>query len=375
MEVSLPRAAAALFRSPGPRTAWRFETPEPINGAPGRAPQGHLYLCDGKTLYRLEPDGRLAWKIHNPRWTPFRPVALPDGGVVWSPGGRGLSYYHPDGRPGWTWGQEYESCCLRPTVVGDTLYGCFHRQGEPPRLVAVRQGRPTGSAPLPVRACLPPVPDGRGGFRVRSDDDRLLALDAQGKELWARRLPGRLNSGVSVGADGSAYLGNDRGEVFRVGPDGQVERLFRAGAAVRGAPVPAPGGGLYVTSQDGHLYALDASGQERWRFDARSILCGPVALLPDGTVLLGAEGRVVALDPEGQKLWEESMPATVEEPMLVEESTVLVVAGRHLAALAPRGAAALAAGPDDPPPAAGRIVAEGSHVTIGDVRLEVRRRP
>jgi outer membrane protein assembly factor BamB len=80
----------------------------------------------------------------------------------------------------------------------------------------------------------------------------------------------------------------------------------KAGASVHFHPVLA-GGVLYVGSDDGHVYALDAlTGDEQWDFDARAEV-RPGAAIAGGLLLVAtADGVLHAIESEsGRERWSE----------------------------------------------------------------------
>jgi outer membrane protein assembly factor BamB len=129
-----------------------------------------------------------------------------------------------------------------------------------------------------------------------------------------------------VVADGRVFFGSSADDTVRaLGlADGQVQWQFTAGGPIRFAPAYADGS-LYVASDDGYLYRLDAdTGTVRWQFRAapsdRKMLgndrmisrwpCRSGALVADGVVYVTAgmwpsEGIFVyAIDAEtGKPIW------------------------------------------------------------------------
>jgi PQQ-like domain len=69
---------------------------------------------------------------------------------------------------------------------------------------------------------------------------------------------------------------------------GQERWSFATGGAIHAAPAIANDGTIYVTSEDGKLYALDANHAERWNYTTLGpILTSPV-IHPDGFVLVSS---------------------------------------------------------------------------------------
>ncbi len=69
-------------------------------------------------------------------------------------------------------------------------------------------------------------------------------------------------------------------------------------------PAIAPGGALYVLAEDRFLYAFNADGIRRWRFDVRTMPASSLAVCTGGAILVGArDGTVIAVSPAGSELW------------------------------------------------------------------------
>jgi len=83
---------------------------------------------------------------------------------------------------------------------------------------------------------------------------------------------------------------------------------FKTGAPVKSSPVLVDGV-VYVGSNDGHLYAIDAeTGRERWKFETgKPVLCSPT--VAEGTVYFGSSnGRAYAVDARsGEKIWDSTV--------------------------------------------------------------------
>lgn len=353
---------------------WR----EKLAGDSCRHPTGSVVVSDGTNLIKLDSEGHPEWKVDNQKWTPFRPAALPNGGAVWSPGGRGITFYNPDGSLQKTWGSEHRTQTTLPTVAPDgTVYVCV-RTDEENVLAALRADReePVFVASLPFSGSGPCLPDGQGGVVVRTDDDKVVALDSEGHERWCKslghRLGNALNGHLALGQEGEVYIGNEKGQVFRLeGEDGEVSEFFKARKAVRAAPLVAPNGRVYITSFDHHLYAVDPSGKKLWEHDCEDLVDCQPALLSDQTIVVGSNARKVwGLSPTGEEKWCQDVPFWVEGSILTDGKTAYVAGSDEVVALRPGG---IAADLDDFKIAPANQVRESREaVTIGPVRLPKR---
>lgn len=361
--------------------AWRYKAPSDSCQEPSIAKDGSVYLTDGHHCIRLDRQGNEKWQCASDRWTPFRPQAMADGGVAWCPSGKSVQSWDADGNPRWTWGEGCTVQSIRPSVDDQgRIYVCVRRgEDRKPALVALapEDGRELWSAPLPMHASAPPLPDGHGGVFVRCDDDRLVSIDPVGRPQWDRKLPERLDGRPGLAADGSVWIANDNGQLFRVSPKGEVQPMLEARGAIRGEPLFDPQGRAFVASHDHHVYAVKPGGGEAWRFEMPDLVEDSVALLSDGTVLVADRaGHLQALDPDGHPLWNE----TFEFPpnhLAVDRHTAYLTGRNEVVAIRPGGveadlealAEARAAGPA---PEAPTIERQGEWIVVGGIRLPVK---
>ena len=78
---------------------------------------------------------------------------------------------------------------------------------------------------------------------------------------------------------------------------------FTATGAITAALALANDGTVYAAGEDGILYALDASGNLKWKFDAGRMTTAP-AIGADGTIYVSnEEERIFAIGPAGSQRW------------------------------------------------------------------------
>ncbi len=114
--------------------------------------------------------------------------------------------------------------------------------------------------------------------------------------IW--QLQGAVNSSPVVDSTGTAYLGDDNGNVYALDPVyargaghlGAPRWSFATKGPVEGAPTLSPDGQtLYVGSNDGFLYALKtADGTKLWSVDFGGPVIGSPVLSSDGSTLYDA---------------------------------------------------------------------------------------
>ncbi len=347
--------------------AWR----EKFEGDSCRHPSGSVVVSDGQRLIKLSQTGHSEWKVDNGKWTPFRPAALPNGGAVWSPGGKGITFYTPGGAVQKVWGGEHQTQTTVPTVAPDgTAYVCL-RTEDGSVLAALRsdQDEPVWVARLPFFGSGPCLPDGQGGVIFRTDDERVLAFDKDGQERWCQKLPERVDGHLALGPKGEIYIGSEKGQVYRLAPeDGAVTLFFKARKAVRAAPTVTEEGRVYLTSFDHNLYAVSPEGKELWHFDCQDLVNSSPAVLEDDTVVVGGNAsKVWGLSPEGEERWSQDVGFWVEGAILSDGRTAYVAGKDEVVALRPGG---IAADLDDFVIApANQIGERGGKVVVGGVHL------
>ncbi len=85
------------------------------------------------------------------------------------------------------------------------------------------------------------------------------------------------------------------GSLFRMSPDGSVQKLATESSLNVSAPLVARDESLFYRTDQGELVSLAADGSERWRQNAGGISAFPMGLSQDGqslyTVNVGADGR------------------------------------------------------------------------------------
>ncbi len=77
--------------------------------------------------------------------------------------------------------------------------------------------------------------------------------------------------------------------------------------AISAAPAYVEGNSLYVSSNDGNLYALSDTGTKKWQFSTEGEIDASPAINSDGKIFFGNQlGRFYALSNEGDSLWTRS---------------------------------------------------------------------
>lgn len=137
-----------------------------------------------------------------------------------------------------------------------------------------------------------------------------VSIDAYGRLTLGPEMTPRYESSapflwsLASAPDGSVFVGSgNEGHVYRVDADGNDSLFFDADELEVHAITPAPDGGLYVaTSPDGQIYKVDEEGTGSTFFDPDDRYIWSLAVDPDGNVFAGTgdSGTVYKISPDGQ---------------------------------------------------------------------------
>ena len=261
-------------------------------------PYAEALAADGTTLYGTAFDpGRFAWSSSAPE------IASMSGDSILSTGGStrfvtGLS----DGTA---------------TITATS-------QGVTGRLtVTVRErARVDWSVPLEWSFA-----EGRGGGSIKAgvtigadgtiyvgwNDDhaersRWHALSPQGGMLWTLELPNMSWSTPAIGADGTLYLGSGiraPGSLVAVDPAGFVRWVLDGLDGITSSPAIGPDGTIHVAGGH-HVHAVDPRGEIQWIYETSDDTFGfsSPAVASDGTIYVGGiDERLYAIDRDGSLKW------------------------------------------------------------------------
>jgi len=361
------------------RIAWQVDLGARETGWPEVTTGGRVLVANDDGVNCLKPDGNVAWRYPRAAWTHSRPAPTPDGGCVWSPGSGGLVALDSEGRQKWHWGQGLQMQSIQPAVGPDgTSYVCVKDQGYD--LVAVApDGTTRWQADLEMHASSPAVvhPDGKVSLRVDlADGTKVVTFDGGGQKLHEASIPGRVEGRLGLGPDGSVFVGNQDGQLFRVGPDGQAAPFFQARGAIRAMPRIEADGQILFGTLNGGVYSLNPDGSQAWRADVGGMIHSRIERMADGTLLVGdSNKRLCALTPEGQEKWQMPLDFGADDAVTVApDGTVYLAGSSQVMAVREGGIQAdLGTLPQDQEPLPnGEITREGDWILVGGVRLPVR---
>jgi outer membrane protein assembly factor BamB len=261
------------------RELWSFETQYAASSAPAVADGMVYFSAEDYNVYAVDAaTGKQVWKFEADELIHSSPTVA--NGIVYT--GAGGCLYAVDARSG-KFRLRFDSYAVSyspPVVSGSTVYlsnlngSLYAVDGNARSWPIERYARPLwvemwifGLAPSP-----PPIsgtmwnmklgetihssPAMVGSTAYLGVDDKLMAVDLQGRQkLWSFGTGGRVDSSPAV-AGGTVYVGSNDGRLYAVdAATGQELWHVATGGEVGSSPALADGV-LYVGSHDGKLYAI-----------------------------------------------------------------------------------------------------------------------
>ncbi|MEW6277523.1 MAG: PQQ-binding-like beta-propeller repeat protein [Candidatus Eremiobacterota bacterium] len=174
-----------------------------------------------------------------------------------------------------------------------------------------------------------------------SMDNRLVCLDPSGQVVWERSLGYGGLGEPTVGPDGTIYVGSLANQVVAFDPRGELLWTSPTEGAVQTRPAVGPDGTVYARDNRGNVMALDPrDGKPRWTLETQGYDGGPIAVHPDGFVVVTDWKDVKFVDAAGGGLIR-SVPANTGReagPAIGPDGTIYLAGwDGNLTALNPDG--------------------------------------
>jgi sugar lactone lactonase YvrE len=294
--------------TPDGAVRWSFSTPQSVVGMPMVGADGTIYFGSDK-LYALNPEGMKLWEFDQFEWTDNYinymgpPVLGPDGAIYVTRIASGdqprLFVLEPDRTVRWILKRRFSG----PVVLGKDgtiflsedhgYFSAVNPDGVVRWTTTVGGWATSSGTPVANGAVLVPV----AGSSIL--EGAIQAFTATGSNLWRFEGGSPAIGTPVIGPDGAAYGVFNAGHIVAFETNGsvrwdyQTEDLPNTYPNVH-APALAADGTLYVTSEQ-WLYALNASGQLLWRYDAGRSELGAPLLGPGGTIYFSANGETNVL--------------------------------------------------------------------------------
>ncbi len=177
--------------------------------------------------------------------------------------------------------------------------------------------------------------DTRTGVICGSIDGYLYVVDAYQSSVISQISvgdPDDYNSSVTIGTDGTRYVGNENGWFYAIGPDDSINWQFGDGLnSMTATAALGTDGSIYCGGEDQRISKLIDKGSSRtvaWSYLLRQEMSSSPAIGPDGTIYCcDYNGYVYALNSDSTLSWEIRAGDTfgiTSSPAIASDGTVYV---------------------------------------------------
>jgi len=314
-----------------PSIKWEFYLEEdegdapPVVGADGTIYAVSVPKYDDTSLYAINPDGTLKWKVAlGGNLYAFSPAIADDGTIYVNVSNKYLYAISPEGKRLWAF-DTGDVNKFSPTIGPDgTIYFASVRG-----LWAISpDGTEKWHFPLYGYIISSPAIDEEGNIYINTNYD-LYSISPNGEENWNYPVykggfSGRiLTTSPSIGNDGTVYVGTGRGEspyssgdIRALNPDGTLIWQTSMDDHANFAPAISDDGTIYASAKysgtawgvSESLYSIDPNGKRNWYFRARGPIPSNIIIDADGMVYFFWEdpcrtNYLYALYPDGTEKW------------------------------------------------------------------------
>ena len=162
---------------------------------------------------------------------------------------------------------------------------------------------------------------------------KLIAAGHDGNTLWTYPSDASGAYLLGLGRDDIIYARKYSGELVALDAQGhEIWTFSRPSVTWNQAPVTSPDGTLYAVGMQGPLFALSSHGTLEWSFNLppSTAIQGytPPLLSPDGVIYQALEDSVIALSPQRKLIWRMQLPSEARHRSLLAlapESTLYAV--------------------------------------------------
>lgn len=213
---------------------WSYATGGKVRSTPAVGSDGTIYApAQDNKLYALSSSGSLLWTFET-TGSNFNnsPSIGSDGTIYYGTDDNSLYAINPDGSEKWSF--ETEAQIRTDPAIGSD-----------------------------------------GTIYIGSQDGKLYAISSAGAEVWSFEASAAIKASVCMDASGTIFFGDDAGKLFAVNSDGTQKWVFTTADnnPFLGGPVLGTDGSIYAatkrgpTTDTGLLYAISATGSEIWKYE------------------------------------------------------------------------------------------------------------
>ncbi len=155
-------------------------------------------------------------------------------------------------------------------------------------------------------------------------DNKLYALNPNGKQKWNYTTGGYIKSSPAIGSDGTIYFGSYDYKFYAINPDGTQEWNYTTGGAIYSSPAIGSDGTIYFGSFDDSFFALNPDGTQKWKYNTGGSITSSPTVGSDGTIYFASLDNIFhALNPDGTVKWNYTTENAVETcPAIGSDGTI-----------------------------------------------------
>jgi outer membrane protein assembly factor BamB len=172
-----------------------------------------------------------------------------------------------------------------------------------------------------------PAIDNNGVVYITSSGGRTYAINANGTRRWTFFPANGMTSGVSIGSDGTVYVGGDMG-VYALRSNGTKQWFYNIGDTMSVPPALGLNGLLYASCTNWNVYALNmSSGLLAWMVELFGEPASQPLIGADGTVYVSvSDGTLYAFNGNtGAALWHfDTGSVLLYQPVMTQEGALII---------------------------------------------------
>ena len=170
-----------------------------------------------------------------------------------------------------------------------------------------------------------PAVDNQGNIYIAALNG-VYSYDSQGDKRWEFVIDQvkHFRSSPAVGAGPVIYIGSTDGHLYAIDHEGNEKWRFATGDSIVSSPVVGNDGTVYVGSDDDSLYAVRLDGTRKWAFGTGDEIKSSPAYGPNGVVYIGSDdGKLYAVDTTGVEEWSVTTQGAVRSsPAISADGTI-----------------------------------------------------
>lgn len=154
-----------------------------------------------------------------------------------------------------------------------------------------------------------------------------MVSESTGVHVWSFNTSTILASSPAIGFDGAIYITADDGNLYAIDATGSIRWAYVTGdAGMRSSPAIGSDGTVYIGSASG-LHAVGANAISKWTYTSATgpdLALSAPALAADGTVYIGSnDGNLYAINSDGTEKWKYDIGVgTVASPAVGADGTI-----------------------------------------------------